>query len=241
MSNRRVRHGRRWCAWLGALVLILAGPVSPAVAEPDPEASSEAGPDTEALAREKGISIEEAVRRYGWHTAFSHAATAIEEDMPAAYAEAEVTGPYSASVTFAGRIPKGAAAYFKALPDHVEVKLIGGAPYPRAELVADMQELHLKVHQDPEVDQVVGWVDAKRGVIELVVRPRDKDKGAQSKLRARLTAFATEASRIPVELTFTDASLGDLHTGQDGGWSLFSVRTPRPRFLIFHLPFASTH
>ena len=65
-------------------------------------------------------------------------------------------------------------------------------------------------------------VDAERGVIEMVVRPRDKDKSARSELRAKLIVDATDGSRIPIELTFTE-------------W------TPWPRFLRLQLPFASTH
>lgn len=241
MSKWRVLRRWRTCALVGAVLLIMAGSVAPAAADPDPEPSLQTEPDTEALARQMGITTEEAVRRYGWHTAFTLAANAIEEEMPAAYAESEITGPYSASVTFAGKVPNGAAEYFTALPDHVDVELVDGAPFPRAELRAEMEQHHMKVHKDPEVDQVLSVIDAKRGVIEVVVMPRDKDKSARSELRAKLIAYATDGSRIPIELTFTDHSLGELHSDVDRRRNPFAEWTPWPRFLRFQLPFASTH
>lgn len=241
MSNRRVRRSRWWCALVGAVFLILAGSVAPAAADPDPEPSLQTEPDTEALARQMGITPQEAVRRYGWHTTFSLAANAIEEELPAAYADSEITGPYSASVLFAGKVPSGVAEYFKDLPKHVDVELTGGAPFPRAELLAEMEQHHRKMGQDPEVDQALSSVDAKRGVIQVVVKPRNRDKSARPELRAKLIAYASDGSRIPIELTFTDHSLGELRTGMEGRWSPFAEWTPWPRLLRFQLPFASTH
>ncbi|MFC7619281.1 hypothetical protein [Microlunatus sp. GCM10028923] len=161
--------------------------------------------------------------------------------MPDAYADSEITGWYSASVLFAGKVPASAAAYFKGLPEHVDVELVGGAPDPRAVLLAEMEQLHHKISKDPDVDQALSAVDAKRGVIEVVVRPRNKDKSARPELRAKLVAYSTEDSRIPVELTFTDHSLGELHTGMGRSWNPFAEWTTWPRFLRFQLPFASTH
>lgn len=246
MSKRHVLRSWRTCALVGAVLWIIAGSVAPAAADPEPEPSLQTEPDTEALARQMGITPEEAVRRYGWHTAFSLAANAIEEEMPAAYADSAITGPYRASVLFAGKVPNGVARYFKALPKHVDVELTGGAPFPRAELLAEMEQHHRKMGQDPEVDQALSSVDAKRGVIQVVVKPRNRDKGARPELRAKLLALATKGSRIPIELTFTDHSLGELHMGMDRGWSPFTEWTPwsqflTPRFLRFQLPFAATH
>lgn len=242
MSKRRVLRSWRWFALVGAALLIIAGAVAPAAADPDPEPTLQTEPDTtEALAREMGITVEEAIRRYGWQTAFHQAANAIEEEVPSAYAESEITGWYSASVLFAGKVPAGAAAYFKGLPEHVDVELVGGAPYPRAELLAEMEQLFHKISKDADIDQALSAVDAKRGVIEVVVKPRDKGKRVQSELRTKVAAYATDGSRIPVELTFTDHSLGELHTGMERRWNPFAEWTPWPRFLRFQLPFASTH
>ncbi len=167
------------------------------------------GPSTVALAQQKGISIEEAVKRYEWQTPFSQAASAVEEAMPDAYAASEITGHYTASVTFAGEVPAGAAEYFKALPEHVDVELVGGAARALVGLRAEMEALRHKVNKDPDVDQVLSGIDTERGVIEMVVKPRVNTKSAQSDLRAKVAAYRADGSRTPVDLTFTDHSLGE--------------------------------
>ncbi|MFC7619280.1 hypothetical protein ACFQU4_02970 [Microlunatus sp. GCM10028923] len=66
MSKRRVLRSWRWCALVGALLLIIAGPVAPAAADPDSEPTLQTEADaTEALAREMGITVDEAIKRYG--------------------------------------------------------------------------------------------------------------------------------------------------------------------------------
>jgi hypothetical protein len=202
-------------------MLIIAGSVAPGAADPEAEPTSEEGlvvqeyregepgPSTVALAEQKGISIEEAVKRYEWQTPFSQAASAVEEAMPDAYAASEITGHFTASVTFAGEVPAGVAEYFKAIPDHVDIELIGGAARALVGLRAEMETLHHKVNKDPDVDQVLSAIDTDRGVIEMWVRLRVNTKSAQSDLRAKPAAYKAKGSRTPVDLTFTDHSLGE--------------------------------
>ncbi|GAB3738879.1 hypothetical protein GCM10028864_01260 [Microlunatus parietis] len=168
----------------------------------------EPGPSTVALAQQKGIPIEEAVKRYEWQTPFSQAVSAVEEAMPDAYASSEITGHFTASVKFAGDVPAGAAEYFKAIPEHVDVELIGGAARALVPLRAEMEALFHKVNKDPGVEQALGWVDTDIGVIRIKVKLRVSTKSAQSDLRAKVAAYKADGSRTPVDLTFTDKSLG---------------------------------
>lgn len=168
----------------------------------------EPGPSTVALAKQEGISIEEAVKRYEWQTPFSQATSAIEEALPDAYAASEITGHFTATVTFAGDVPAGVSEYFKDIPEHVDIKLIGGAARALVGLRAEMEALFHKVGKDPDVEQALGAFDTDSGVIEMKVKLRVNTKSAQSDLRAKVAAYKAEGSRTPVEVTFTDESLG---------------------------------
>ncbi len=99
----------------------------------------------------------------------------------------------------------------------MDITLIGGAARALVGLRAEMEALSHKLGKDPDVDQALAAFDTDSGVIEIQVKPRVNTKSAQSDLRAKVAAYKAEGSRTPVELTFTDESLGETRAYARGG------------------------
>lgn len=64
--------------------------------------------DLQAVASQYGISLQEAIDRYGWHNDFASAVSKIQEAAPEAFAKAEIVDAGRAWVGFAAGAPQAA-------------------------------------------------------------------------------------------------------------------------------------
>ena len=64
--------------------------------------------DLQFIADQRGISLQEAIDRYGWHDNFSLAASRIREAAPETFAGAEIVDGANAWIAFTGHPPKEA-------------------------------------------------------------------------------------------------------------------------------------
>ena len=64
--------------------------------------------DLQFIADQRGISLQEAIDRYGWHDNFSLAASRIREAYPETFAGAEIVDGANAWIAFTGRPPREA-------------------------------------------------------------------------------------------------------------------------------------
>lgn len=64
--------------------------------------------DLRSIADREGISLQEAINRYGWHNNFSLAVSGIRREFPEDFTRSEIVGAAKAWVGFAGSAPEGA-------------------------------------------------------------------------------------------------------------------------------------
>ena len=86
---------------MSLVIAMLAAAWLSAALDPGTNAGAELD-DMATIAEETGITLQEAVNRYGWHNDFARMVSEIRTASPGALATAEITGDASASVYFAG-------------------------------------------------------------------------------------------------------------------------------------------
>lgn len=98
--------------------------------------------DLEVMAKEEGITVAEAVSKYGWEESFSEAVANVQAAYPEQFSSTGLftDGQPDPVVRFVGAVPKDAAALFDAVP--IEVRLEGGADVSEASLRAAVQDVH---------------------------------------------------------------------------------------------------
>lgn len=124
------------------------------------------------IAADRGVSVEEAIFRYGWQDQFSRVVTDIEQTYPDMFAGAAIVDDgCGAWIAFAGAVPGRTADLVKPLP--VPVELIGDRGYTEAELVDVLETAYFSIYNHPEVINASGGPDPATGVIMIHAQPRD--------------------------------------------------------------------
>jgi hypothetical protein len=123
------------------------------------------------IAEDSGISLEEAIFRYGWQNQFAIAATELEETYPEQFAGAGVIDDgCRAWIAFSGSVPDSASELAEAVP--VPVDLIGDRGFSAGELGDTLVEAYYSLVQHPEVANASGGTDIEAGVITIHAQPR---------------------------------------------------------------------
>ena len=101
---------------MAAMIAMLAAAGFSATLDTGTNAGAELD-DMATIAGETGMTMQEAVNRYGWHNDFAQMVSEIRTVSPGALAMAEITGDASGSVYFAGETPGSARALVDAFED----------------------------------------------------------------------------------------------------------------------------
>ncbi len=110
--------------------------------------------DLSFIADSEGISQSEAIRRYGWQSAFGAAVDAVEERYPGRFAGSsmQTTDVPSATIELTGEIPPDVAGLITGVP--VPVTVTGQAVHSEAEIREAVETAHYAARAEPSTGQV---------------------------------------------------------------------------------------
>ncbi|WP_067831200.1 S1 family peptidase [Actinomadura kijaniata] len=189
--------------------------------------------DLRLVARSDGISLEEAVRRWGWQGSFLKVTGRLQGRYPGEYSGAEIIGEGSGAwIGFKGAVPPEAVVLARTLP--VPVRLIGNKGFSEKELNDATVENFFRVAGHPGVETAEGGYEIASGVIGISVAPRGHLSANE---RRRLLRGRAEAP-ITVSVTIVDRVDASPKAHMHGGGFLngdgictaaFTVRKGRAR------------
>ena len=134
--------------------------------------SATATEDMTQLAKQKGISVSQAIDGYGWRDALSAVVGKVQAAFPKEYGGAQIVddGEARAWVAFAGAAPAAALEMLRASPVPVAVRT--GCGFSEAELKQRLEQVHYAVlgRTDMVADAASGY-DIETGAITVMVEP----------------------------------------------------------------------
>ena len=128
--------------------------------------------DLQAVADQKGTSLQEAIDRYGWQNDFSFAVSRIREAAPKSFAGAVIVDGSHAWVAFTGTPPKAALDIIKTFTSShsgISVEVRTNQSLTEAELEEAISAVHDAVRKAPEVLDILTGFDPKTAQIESTV------------------------------------------------------------------------
>ena len=137
----------------------------------DPPNSAELS-DLQAIADQKGISLQEAIDRYAWHGNFALAVSRIRATAPGTYAGAEIVDGAHAWIGFTGHPPKAALdilELFTSSHGHVSVEVRIDLEFSEAELEKAIPAVHFAVLKASGVLDASTSFDSGTGQIRTIV------------------------------------------------------------------------
>lgn len=168
--------------------------------------------DLTQLAAEDGISVAQAVARYGWHDEFVLAAAELSTEYPETFAYAELPDYEDSEpiVAFTSAVPSTASENFAALP--VSVDLVSGAKYSEA-TTSDMtprirdaimnqtsSAVEILVEPDPASGTFRALVyDPNSAANTATTSEQQTEAAAQDAKTYRQSAIATVQTEMPSE------------------------------------------
>ena len=178
--------------------------------------------DLSVLADQEGISIQDAIRGYGWRDDLSAVTQVIWETYPDDFAHSRKPSPNSAWLSFSGEVPQGAKDMISDFTDiypHVTVDVIPNAGFTRNEKRAGMRAVHSAMLDHSDVKNVGARVNLDTMTIEA--RVMLKDTAADAVLEDLKSSGETRlisATRSDILNTFSVSvaevdSLGTLDSG----------------------------
>ena len=158
--------------------------------------------DLRFIARQEGISVQEAIERYGWQDNFSLAVAQIEEAIPHAFAGAEIVDDSSAWVAFNADAPQAARDIintFRSSHRGVSVQIRANAGISEEELSEAIPIVHYAIYRSPEVRDAGTSFNSETGQIEsVVVLERGVPDSAIEELTALAEAKLIEETRADI-------------------------------------------
>ena len=158
--------------------------------------------DLRFVARQEGISVQEAIERYGWRDNFSLASSQIREAVPHAFAGAEIVDDNSAWVAFVADAPQEALDIlntFRNAHGGVSVQIRANAGISEEERGKAIETVHYAIYRSPEVRDAVTTFDSATGQIKSVVVLASGVPGsAIEELRAVAEAKLVAATRADI-------------------------------------------
>jgi hypothetical protein len=237
-SSLRLGQSRRLVAAAAALLIlgvhpaIAALPTSLAQAsenvdvgildEVDCEPSPTELEDIAAIAEQDGLSLDEAIARYGWQGCFGEVTSYLSEVYSDQYAGAAIVEDgRRAWIAFKGDIPEEAHGLVEAIP--VTVELIGSRGFSETELNETLQSVYFNISNHKDVVAANGSYDQETGVITIHAEPIATltDPDQRERLRETLQPDQPVNIAITIEVIVVDQLGGgdDESSGQWGGIS----------------------
>jgi len=205
---------------LGALPAYGAQPGLPGVVEAVDEADCEPTPaeleDIAFIAEQDGISLDEAIARYGWQSCFGEVTSYLSETYSDQYAGASIVEEgRRAWIAFKGEVPGEVSALIEAIP--VPVDLVGSRGFSEVELNEILQSVYSDISSDEEVAASNGSYDIETGVITIHVQPAQTltEPDQRDQLRERLLPDQPANTAITVDVIVVD-ELGGADASSDG-------------------------
>ena len=196
--------------------------VAPAAGRWQAALSADATADMTELARQKGLTVAEAVDDFGWHNDFSLVVGTVQEKFPAEYGGASIEDKAGARgwVAFAGAAPAGAVDILRASPVPVAVREHCG--HSEAELKQRLEQVHYAVLGHAEVADASSGYDIETGEISVMVESKPLLRGRTD--LAGITA-AVPPGRFPVDIEVVKELGGSDDITIYGGRALSSCTT----------------
>ena len=169
----------------------VGGDVSPP--EIDDHPSSAEIEDLQAVADQEGITLQEAIDRYGWHNNFSLVVSGIQRAFPDDFARSEIVGASKAWVGFAGSAPEGALEMldrFTGSHSGVSVEVRTDIGFTELEIQEALRAVHFAMRGTPEALDAVTYFEFETRQIRTTVL---LDNKASDSVLDDLRAIATES------------------------------------------------
>jgi len=158
--------------------------------------------DLQAIASQKGISLQAAIDRYAWNNNFTLAVAKIREACPAAFAGAEIVDADHAWVAFEGQAPEAALDIidtFSSSHSGVSVEVRTDLGFTEVELEKAIVAVHFGVLEASEVRDASTWFDYATGQIRTNVV-----------LESTASASVLDDLRVVAAKNLTDATRADI-------------------------------
>ena len=166
----------------------------------DPPNSAELS-DLQAIATRKGISLQEAIDRYGWNGNFALAVSRVRAAAPVTFAGAEIVDGAHAWIGFTGHPPKAALdilELFRSSHIGVSVEVRTDLGFSEAELEEAIPAVHYAVLKASGVLDASTSFDSATGQIRTIVVLEDTASDS------RLDDLRTMATKRLIEVTRPD-------------------------------------
>lgn len=129
------------------------------------------------IAADRGISVEEAIFRYGWQQQFGQITEQLRAAHPDEVADARIVDDgCAARIAFRSAVPELAGRLVQSLP--VPVELIGDRGYHEEELVSVLHEVYPRIYEHPKVANAAGGPDSATGVVTIYAQPAGETRRA---------------------------------------------------------------
>ena len=157
--------------------------------------------DLEGVAQEEGISLEEAIRRYGWHNDFSALVHGIRTAFPADFSAAAIGDDDKPWISFAGVAPGAAVAAIGAFA--VPVRIIEGRAFTESEMKLRLYTIHSSVVSDDRVMDAVSGYDIENGTFDVTVQLSDgEDVGPMGVVNELREALPDSIDSLDLDIEF---------------------------------------
>ena len=166
----------------------------------DPPNSAELS-DLQAIADRKGISLQEAINRYGWNDNFALTVSRIRAAAPGTFAGAEIVDGAHAWIAFTGHPPKAALdilELFRSSHSGVSVEVRTDLGFSEAELEEAIPAVHYAVLKASGVLDASTSFDSAKGQIRTIVVLDDTVSDS------RLDGLRTIATKRLIDMTRPD-------------------------------------
>ncbi len=153
--------------------------------------------DLQAVADQKGMSLQAAIDRYAWNDDFAAAVAEIREAAPGAFTGAEITDAGNAWVAFAGSAPAAATSIidnFTSNHSGVSVEVRTDKGFTEVELQKAIEAAHIVVFESHEVRDAATFFDFATGKVETVALL--EDTAADTVLESLKVAAANKVTDV---------------------------------------------
>ena len=191
--------------------------------------------DLQFVADAKGITLDEAIARYGWRDDFSAAVGAIRDNDPSSLAGAAITSTSSATINFSGSISADAQSViddFETENPNITTSTQTNLGYTEKEAEEAVVGAYFAVIEENGVEDGTAYFDDETNqiviAVNMVTPPSDEEKAALERAAER---GAKEATRPDITDTFTislsvvEAELG----GNESGSAPVGSNLPKSR------------
>ena len=125
--------------------------------------------DLEHVARQVGISLEEAIRRYGWHNDFAALALELRIAFPQDFSAAAIGDDDMPWISFAGKAPADAVTAISGFV--APVRIVEGSGFTEEEMNRRLRVIHRSVVSDDRIANAVSGYDTVTGRFDVTVTP----------------------------------------------------------------------